>query len=353
MQNKKILVTGAAGFIGFHLIKCLLDLRIQIIGLDNINSYYDANLKYDRLHELGIQKDEIKWNEEVSSIKFSNYKFFRINLEDSNEIIKLCEKEQFTFIIHLAAQAGVRYSLENPSSYIQSNLVGFGNILEAARIFKIQHLIYASSSSVYGMNEKTPFSVNDNVDYPISLYAATKKANELMAYTYSHLYGLPTTGLRFFTVYGPWGRPDMAYFNFVKSILDGQEITLYNYGNMRRDFTFISDIISGILEVLKIESSKLNYELPDLVKCITPYRILNFGNNKPVSLFSFVNTLEEILDKKAIIKLDEIKSGDVIETWADLTLTKELIDFEPKVEILEGLTSFVDWYKWYFIYGRK
>jgi UDP-glucuronate 4-epimerase len=276
-----------------------------------------------------------------------------MNLEDSNQLIKLCEREQFTFIIHLAAQAGVRYSLENPSSYIQSNLVGFGNILEISRMFKIEHLIYASSSSVYGMNKKIPFSTNDNVDYPISLYAATKKANELMAYTYSHLYGLPTTGLRFFTVYGPWGRPDMAYFNFVKNILEGKEIVLYNYGNMKRDFTFISDIISGILEVLNILPSTLNYELSDFSKCITPYRILNLGNNKPVELFEFVNILESLLQKKAFIKLDDIKSGDVIETWADLSLTKKIIDFEPKVDIREGLTSFVHWYKKYFGYESK
>jgi len=350
-MTKKILITGSAGFIGFHLVKELVELLgVEVIGIDNINSYYDTNLKYDRLNELGVDKSEIDWFNEVYSNKYSNYSFIRMNLEDSMELFDLCEKNHFDYIIHLAAQAGVRYSLENPSAYIQSNIVGFGNILEASRLFKVKHLIYASSSSVYGMNKKIPFSTTDNVDYPISIYAATKKANELMAHTYSHLYQIPTTGLRFFTVYGPWGRPDMAYFNFSKNIFENKEIVLFNGGKMRRDFTFISDIIDGILEVLKaipISKENLGYEARHLS---APYRILNLGNNKPVELMDFVNTLENALGKKALKKFEKLQKGDVLETWADLSITQKEINYNPKVGVNEGLKIFANWFKNYFKY---
>lgn len=348
MNQKKFLVTGAAGFIGFHLVKSLILLNEKVIGIDNINDYYDPNLKFNRLNEVGIEKSEINWHKEVGSRLFPNYSFVRMNLEDSNQLNNLCEKEQFDYIIHLAAQAGVRYSLENPSVYVQSNLVGFGNILEASRMFNIKHLIYASSSSVYGMNIKIPFSIDDNVDYPISLYAATKKANELMAHTYSHLYKIPTTGLRFFTVYGPWGRPDMAYFDFSKNITNGKEIVVYNNGKMKRDFTFISDIIEGILEVIKTIPSSQKSQINHVSSSLAPYRILNLGNNKPVNLLDFISTLEAALGKKAIIKFAELQKGDVLETWAELSLTQKEIKYNPKVEIDQGLVSFSNWFKNYY-----
>jgi UDP-glucuronate 4-epimerase len=297
----------------------------KVFGIDNINDYYDPNLKYSRLNEVGIDEKEICWHNEVVSKINPNFVFIRMNLEDQNELTKLCKKEKFDYIIHLAAQAGVRYSLENPSAYIQSNIVGFGNILEVSKMFSVKHLIYASSSSVYGMNKKIPFSTIDNVDCPISLYAATKKSNELMAHSYSHLYKIPTTGLRFFTVYGPWGRPDMAYFDFSKSITSDKEISVFNNGIMKRDFTFISDIIDGILEVMKsIPSVKegQNYEFSTTK---APYRIFNLGNNKPVKLLDFITTLEKALGKNAVIKYEEMQKGDVLETWADLSLTEFFI----------------------------
>jgi len=348
MNQKNILVTGAAGFIGFHLVKSLIELNVKVTGIDNINDYYDPNLKYNRLNEVGIDNKEINWHKEVVSKLFPNFSFVRMNLEDSDELLKLCEKEQFDYIIHLAAQAGVRYSLENPSVYIQSNLVGFGNILEVSRKFKIKHLIYASSSSVYGMNIKIPFSIKDNVDYPISLYAATKKANELMAHTYSHLYKIPTTGLRFFTVYGPWGRPDMAYFDFSINITNDKEIVVYNNGKMKRDFTFISDIIDGILEVIKIIPSNQKRQINNVSSSLAPYRILNLGNNNPVKLLDFINILETALGKKALIKFAELQKGDVLETWADLSFTQKEINYNPKVDINEGLVIFSNWFKNYY-----
>lgn len=347
MKQKKILVTGAAGFIGFHLVNALIKLGEEIVGLDNINDYYDTNLKYDRLKLTGINKKDIKWHRKITSNVYSDYSFIRMNLEDSNELFNLCEEEQFDYIINLAAQAGVRYSIENPSAYIQSNLVGFGNILEASRRSKIKHLIYASSSSVYGMNKKVPFSTIDNVDYPISLYAATKKSNELMAHTYSHLYNIPTTGLRFFTVYGPWGRPDMAYYDFSKNIFENKEIMVYNNGNMKRDFTFILDIIDGILESMNSIPGQVKNESIDL-KPNAPFRLLNLGNNKPVGLLDFINTLENSLGKKAVIKFAQMQSGDVVETWADLELTKKNINYNPKIDISEGLLIFAKWFKEYY-----
>lgn len=350
MINKKILVTGAAGFIGFHLVKTLLGLGQKVIGIDNINNYYDPNLKYGRLNEVGINKSEIDWNKNVDSKIYHNYSFVRMNLEDSHELSRLCEKEQFDYIVHLAAQAGVRYSIENPSAYIQANLVGFGNILEVSRIFKIKHLIYASSSSVYGLNKKVPFSTLDNVDFPVSLYAATKKSNELMAHSYSHLFQIPTTGLRFFTVYGPWGRPDMAYFDFAKNISANKEIIVFNNGKMKRDFTFISDIIDGIIESINLIPSIQKSSNYHNFTSVAPYRILNLGNNKPVKLLDFICALENALKKKALIKFAEMQKGDVIETWADLTLTQNEINYNPRIEINEGLVLFANWFKNYYNY---
>jgi UDP-glucuronate 4-epimerase len=349
MIQNKYLVTGAAGFIGFHTVKSLLDKGEAVVGIDNVNNYYDPKLKYERLRILGIDEFAINWNFEVKSDKYPNFTFIRVNLEDFFELQKICEKQKFEYIIHLAAQAGVRYSLENPSAYIQSNLVGFGNILEISRKFAIKHLIYASSSSVYGMNENIPFAITDSVDHPISLYAATKKSNELMAHTYSHLYQLPTTGLRFFTVYGPWGRPDMAYFNFSKNIIDNKEIIVYNFGKMKRDFTFISDIVNGILEVTKVVPQNVSINDAGDISNIAPYRILNFGNNKPVELLEFISILENELDKKAKIKFAELQKGDVLETWADLTLTQKVVNYYPKVEITEGLREFIVWFNEYYL----
>ncbi len=342
MSQKKILITGAAGFIGFHLVRSLIELGERVVGLDNINDYYDVNLKYSRLNEVGIEKSQIQWHKEVISKTNPNYSFVRMNLEDWNELNALCKKAQFDYIINLAAQAGVRYSIENPSTYIQSNLVGFGNILEVARNLKVKNLIYASSSSVYGKNTKLPFSIIDNVDSPISLYAATKKANELMAHSYSHLFGLPTTGLRFFTVYGPWGRPDMAYYNFSKRILEKKEIVVFNNGNMKRDFTYISDIIDGI--ILSMEYPK---DLSEL-KLHTPYRIFNLGNNRSIGLLDFIKTLEKSLNLTAIIRFDSMQDGDVTETWADINYSTKEINFLPKVEIDEGLLEFAKWIKNYY-----
>ncbi len=348
MKQKNILVTGSAGFIGFHLVNALIELGEKVVGIDNINDYYDTNLKYDRLKLAGINKSEIKWHQKIHSTIYPDYSFIRMNLEDSNELINLCIDEQFDYIINLAAQAGVRYSIENPSAYIQSNLVGFGNILEASRRSKIKHLIYASSSSVYGMNKKIPFSTIDNVDYPISLYAATKKSNELMAHTYSHLYQIPTTGLRFFTVYGPWGRPDMAYYNFSKNIIENKEILVYNNGKMKRDFTFISDIIDGILLSMNKIPDPILSLLSESHSSVTPFRLLNLGNNKPVGLLDFIKSLENSLGKKGVIKFADMQDGDVLETWADLDLTKKIINYNPKIEINEGLLIFAKWFKAYY-----
>ena len=290
----KILVTGAAGFIGFHLINKLCRSSCQVLGLDNINDYYDINLKFACLNEIGIERENAeKFNKETQSVLFKNLKFIRLNLEDDISISKLFEEEKFDIVINLAAQVGVRYSIENPKAYVQGNLVGFLNILEGCRHSKVKHLLYASSSSVSGENRKVPFSVSDNVDHPISLYASTKKSNELMAHTYSHLYDIPTTGLRFFTVYGPWGRPDMALFLFTKAIVDGKPINVFNNGEMSRDFTYIDDIISGIQIVLDNPPFKEN-------ESNTPYKISNIGNGSPETLGNFILSIEESLGIKAI-----------------------------------------------------
>ena len=328
----KILITGAAGFIGFHLVKKLINTDLDVYGLDNLNNYYDVNLKFDRLNELGIKKSDAKKYNNIASHK--NFKFINLDIEDNKKLDKLFFNYSFDVVCHLAAQAGVRYSLDNPDVYLSSNVLGFFNILNCCKKFKIKHLIYASSSSVYGANTNVPFSESDFVDNPISLYAATKKSNELLAHTYSHLYKIPTTGLRFFTVYGPWGRPDMAYYSFTRDIITEKEIDVYNYGKIRRDFTYIDDIISGISKIIFKNNNK-------------GYKIYNIGNNKTVKLLDFINILQEKLHKKVKMNMLPIQDGDVLETWANIDKIKKDYGFSPKTDIKEGLNNFIDWYKNY------
>jgi len=337
----KILVTGAAGFIGYFVSKVLVKKGYEVVGLDNISDYYDVNLKYSRLNELGINKHEaISYNKECRS-KIDNFSFIRMNLEDRKELPKLFENEKFDVVCNLAAQAGVRYSLENPESYVDSNLVGFLNILECCRHNQIKHLVYASSSSVYGLNKKIPFSTDDNVDNPISLYAATKKSNELMAHTYSHLFKLPTTGLRFFTVYGPWGRPDMAMFLFTDAIVNERPIKVFNHGNMERDFTYIDDIVEGVVRIIEKSMNKR-------IRKDEYYKLYNIGNNNSVKLMDFIKEIELNLGTVAQKEMLPMQPGDVERTWADV---KELIkdyDYRPDTSIKVGVKNFIDWYKEYY-----
>src|SRR6056297_1449918 len=318
----KILVTGAAGFIGFFVAKSLLDNGHSVVGLDNINEYYDINLKYDRLNELGVSKsDAKKFNVLARSSSKPNFSFIRMALEDRINLPILFEEHAFDNVCNLAAQAGVRYSLENPEVYVDSNIVGFLNILECCRNYAIKHLVYSSSSSVYGLNDKVPFKTSDRVDQPISLYAATKKSNELMAYTYSHLYNMATTGLRFFTVYGPWGRPDMAYFSFTKAIDEGRPIKVFNHGDMKRDFTWIDDIVSGVvgaLDAVPGEGDKY---------CIggTAYRIFNLGNHRSEGLLDFIRTIEQAIGRETEKEMLPMQSGDVYETYADIDAAREVL----------------------------
>ena len=343
----KILVTGSAGFIGSHLTELLLEKGFIVIGLDNINDYYDVNLKYGRLEKAGIKKELIKYNEQVASEINSRYKFLKLNLEDKENLNKLFDEEKFDVVVNLAAQAGVRYSIENPLAYIDSNIVGFINVLEACRHNHIKHLVYASSSSVYGLNKKMPFSTNDNVDHPISLYAASKKANELMAHTYSYLYNLPTTGLRFFTVYGPWGRPDMALFIFTKAILESKPIQVYNYGNMQRDFTYIDDIVQGIFKV--IENPPKGKESNEKAsESIAPYKIYNIGNSAPVKLMDFIKAIEENLNITAKKEMLPLQAGDVESTYADVTGLMEDLKYKPKTDVKFGVGKFIEWYKSFY-----
>jgi len=334
----KILVTGAAGFIGFHVSKKLIDLGFEVYGIDNLNAYYDVRLKLDRLKELGIdiQSELFMRQQEVKSGSNEKFRFSQMDLVDEHRLDNLFLKEKFDAVINLAAQAGVRYSIENPKAYIQANVVGFMNILEACRSNQIKHLIYASSSSVYGNQQKVPFSEKDRVDHPISLYAATKKSNELMAHVYSHLYGLKTTGLRFFTVYGPWGRPDMAPFLFTKAILSETPIKVFNNGDLMRDFTYIEDIVKGIIEVLITDKIQENYN------------IYNIGNNTPVKLLDFIQAVEGACNKKAQLDFYPMQDGDVYQTFADIEDLKAVTGYIPKVKINEGIQEFVNWYKAYF-----
>lgn len=329
---KNILITGSAGFIGYHLAYRLGQSNYKITGIDNLNNYYDPNLKKARLYELKNLK---------------NFEFIKIDLLDKEKLFELFDSRKFHYVLHLAAQAGVRYSIDNPYAYIDSNLSGFINILESCRKYPVKHFIYASSSSVYGANVKQPFSETDNVDHPMSLYAATKKSNELMAHTYSNLYNIPTTGLRFFTVYGPWGRPDMAYFSFTKNILEGKTIDVFNQGNLERDFTYIDDIVDGIQRLMdKSPNIDLNWdrEKADPASSFAPYRIYNIGNNHPVKLMHFISTLEKIIDKKAKINYLPMQLGDVYSTYADINRLNKLVGFEPQTSISSGLEKFVKWY---------
>ncbi|MEI7596421.1 MAG: NAD-dependent epimerase [Bacteroidota bacterium] len=347
----KILVTGTAGFIGFHLAEKLLKQGFEVVGLDAINDYYDVRLKYARLTFSGINENEIAQNKFALSSKYPNYRFIKMNLEDKQEINNLFETEKFDYVVNLAAQAGVRYSLTNPDAYVQSNIVGFLNILEASRVNNIKHLLYASSSSVYGLNSEQPFSTSHNVDHPLSMYAVSKKSNELMAHTYSYVYGLPTTGLRFFTVYGPWGRPDMALFIFAKAIMEDKPVEIFNYGNMERDFTYVDDIVEAISRLVNktpIANEEWDKKNPSPATSSAPYQIFNIGNNSPVKLTQFIDAIELNLGKKALRELKPMHKCDVSSTFADVSDLYKLIDFKPSTSVNDGIKSFVDWYKKYY-----
>ncbi|WP_350291634.1 NAD-dependent epimerase/dehydratase family protein [uncultured Croceitalea sp.] len=335
----KILVTGAAGFIGFHVTKSLLESQHKIIGLDNINDYYDINLKYARINELGIvRKKAEQFNKVNKSESHPNFRFIRSDITDDNTLGNLFEEERFDVVCNLAAQAGVRYSLENPKAYVESNIVGFMNILECCRHNSVEHLVYASSSSVYGMNKKVPFATSDNVDYPISLYAASKKSNELMAHTYAHLYDFRTTGLRFFTVYGPWGRPDMAMFLFTKAILNKKPINVFNKGAMERDFTYIDDIVQGVVRILENKHTS-SYDSSK------KYNLYNIGNNKSVKLDEFIKAIENELRTVADKNLMPMQPGDVEKTWADVDSLIRDYAYSPNTPIKTGVAEFINWYK--------
>lgn len=331
----KVLITGAAGFIGFHTVEMYLQMGYEVIGLDNINSYYDVELKYSRLSKSGIDRDRIIDSVSTNSTIWPKYKFIKIDIQNDVEIDKLFKQEKFELVIHLAAQAGVRYSIENPKTYIESNIVGFLNILEGCRNNDVKKLLYASSSSVYGMSENELLSITDSTDKPVSLYAASKKSNELMAYSYSHLYNLKTIGLRLFTVYGPWGRPDMAPFLFAHAIVNGKQLNVFNNGQMKRDFTFIDDIVNGIFEVSKIDTQ-------------SNYSIFNIGNSSSVKLLYFIECLEKELNKSANKVLVEMQKGDVLNTWADIKELVEIIGYKPKTTIENGVKLFIDWFKDYY-----
>ncbi|WP_417613347.1 NAD-dependent epimerase [Owenweeksia hongkongensis] len=334
----KILVTGAAGFIGYHLCERLVSLGHEVIGLDNINGYYDVELKLARLKNLGILKSTIDYNTLVTSdIHRAQFHFIKLNLEDQENLPTLFIEQSFDMVCNLAAQAGVRYSLEKPMKYVESNIVGFVNLLECCRNSKVNKLVYASSSSVYGMNEKVPFSTDDNVDFPISMYAATKKSNELMAHTYSHLFNIETIGLRFFTVYGPWGRPDMAMFLFTDAIINDKPIKVFNKGNLSRDFTFIDDIIEGVIKILEKNSCSNNL-----------YRLYNIGNGNPVKLLDFIEAIERTIGKKAIKEIMPMQPGDVKKTFADTTGLLNDYGYEPLTSVKDGVAKFIAWYKEYY-----
>ncbi len=348
----KILVTGTAGFIGFHLAQRLIERGDEVIGLDCINDYYDINLKYSRLHITGIEKNEISYGKFVQSTKFKNYRFIQLKLEDRDSILKLFTEQKFDKVCNLAAQAGVRYSIQNPFTYIDSNINGFLNILEGCRHNNVRHLVYASSSSVYGLNENMPFSTSHNVDHPISLYAASKKSNELMAHTYSYLYGMPTTGLRFFTVYGPWGRPDMALFIFAKAITEGKPIDVFNNGNMQRDFTYVDDIVEGIIRVIDNPANKddkWSGQKPNPGTSVAPYKIYNIGNSSPVKLLDFIEAIESALGKKAFKNFLPLQAGDVPATWADVDDLVENLGYKPQTTIQYGINRFIEWYKNFYL----
>ena len=334
----KILVTGAAGFIGAFVCKVLLDRGHQVVGIDNLNNYYDVNLKYGRLAFLGIEKEKCIDNALVNSDLYSLFHFVKLDIIDKQQLESLFDKEKFEVVCNLAAQAGVRYSIESPDTYIQSNVVGFANILECCRHFSVKHLVYASSSSVYGMNAKIPFSEVDKVDTPVSLYAATKKSNELMAYTYTHLYKFATTGLRFFTVYGPWGRPDMSPILFANAIAKEEAIKVFNSGDMERDFTYIDDIVVGVVTIIEKPVTEFR----------PMYKIYNIGNNNSVKLMDFIATIEKYMGKEAKKEMYHMQMGDVQRTWADVSELMKDYNYKPSTSIEEGIKQFITWYKEYY-----
>lgn len=347
----KILVTGAAGFIGSYVCKRLLSRGDEVVGLDNINSYYDINLKYGRLLTLGIDKSVVNWYLFVESNTYDKFRFIRMNLEDKQAIQMLFANERFDKVVNLAAQAGVRYSIENPYAYAESNINGFLNILEGCRHYKVKHLVYASSSSVYGLNGKVPFSEKDSIAHPVSLYAATKKSNELMAHTYSHLYAIPTTGLRFFTVYGPWGRPDMSPFLFASAILNNRPIKVFNNGDMLRDFTYIDDIVEGVLRVIDHipeSNSNWNDQNPDPSSSTAPYKIYNIGNSHPVKLMDFIEAIENAIGHPVDKIYFPMQPGDVYQTNADTTALQKELGFKPNKSIIEGVRDTIDWYRSFY-----
>ncbi|WP_412971971.1 NAD-dependent epimerase [Glaciecola sp. MF2-115] len=335
----RILVTGAAGFIGAHTCRQLLDMKMSVIGIDNLNDYYDTSLKDARINWINDHENA------------NDFSFVKMDIAHRDAMESLFAEHQFDRVIHLAAQAGVRFSIENPHAYIDANIVGFMNVLEGCRHNNVEHLVYASSSSVYGANEAMPFSVDDNVDHPVSLYAASKKANELMAHTYSHLYNLPTTGLRFFTVYGPWGRPDMAPFKFTKAIRNGDPIDVYNYGNHRRDFTYIDDIVSGVVKtMMNVAQNNENWDAkkPSPSTSKGPWRVYNIGAQTPVHLLTFIETIEKALGKTAVKNLLPMQQGDVPDTFADVEALVRDVGYRPSIGLDEGITKFVDWYNEFY-----
>ncbi|QDH79537.1 NAD-dependent epimerase [Echinicola soli] len=343
----RFLVTGVAGFIGHGLSKKLLQEGHQVVGIDSLNDYYDVNLKLARLKDLQIDVSNISEHQKVASTDNRCFEFVKMKLEDGVEMMALFEAEQFDIVVNLAAQAGVRYSLENPRAYVDANIVGFLNLLEACRHHPVKHLVYASSSSVYGTNEKMPFSTSDNVDHPVSLYAASKKSNELMAHTYSHLYGVPTTGLRFFTVYGPWGRPDMALFIFTKAILEGKPLKVFNYGKMKRDFTYVDDIVEGVYRTSLVPPAGNRTAENDGLSN-APYRLFNIGNSKSVNLMDFIQAIEKATEKEAVLEMLPMQPGDVPATYADVSALSEVTGYKPNTRVEDGVTNFVKWYRDYY-----
>ncbi len=341
---EKVLVTGAAGFIGHHLSKLLVDSGFEVVGIDNINDYYDQSLKLARLEDMSIDTSKMEYNVPLDG----SITFVKLDLQDKENIFKLFQKEKFDYVVNLAAQAGVRYSLENPQSYIDNNITGFLSILEACRNYPVRHLVYASSSSVYGLSEEIPFSTSSHTDHPLAMYAASKKANEMMAHSYSHLFNIPSTGLRFFTVYGPWGRPDMALHIFTKAIVEDKEFEVFNHGNMSRDFTYVADIVESIRRLIplapKADNPKFDASKPDPSISSAPYQIFNIGNNSPVALMDYVKAVENALDKKGKIVYKPIQPGDVPKTYANVQNLFEYIDFKPSTKVEEGIQAFVDKY---------
>ena len=347
---EKILVTGAAGFIGYHTVEILLKTNYHVIGLDNMNDYYDVHLKWSRLKEHGILQSNVEVNKIARSTTIDNYSFIEADIADHDFIVNMMMVQKFDYVINLAAQAGVRYSIENPKAYTHSNINGFLSILEGCRQSKVKHLVYASSSSVYGLNETIPFAEDQNTDHPISLYAATKKANEMMAHAYAHLYRIPTTGLRFFTVYGPWGRPDMALFLFTEAIMSNRPIEVFNHGKMMRDFTYIADIAEAIKRAMMLPAqpnpnwSGLNTEINT---SSAPYQIFNIGNSHPLELGIYIDAIEKALEKKAVINYKDLQAGDVLNTHSDTHRLEDYINFKPQTDVYEGVKQFVEWLKMY------